>query len=51
MGDFPTILVFLWGPDGDKPNFISGQKISLKRLYEVFRGTRARTSVDTISIS
>ena len=29
----------LWIPNGDKPDFISGEKISIQKLYELFRGT------------
>lgn len=36
---FPYTNGLLWASDGNKLNLISGEKISLKRLYELFRGT------------
>ena len=36
---FPYTNTLLWASDGNKPNLISGEKISLKRLYELFRDT------------
>lgn len=40
-GRFPYNNDLLWAPDGDKPDFILGGKISIKRLYELFRGIRS----------
>ena len=37
-GRFPYNNDFLWVPDGDKPDVILGGKISIKKLYELFRG-------------
>lgn len=39
-GRLPYTNVHLFVLDGGKPSFISGHKISLKRLYELFRGTK-----------
>ena len=39
-GRLPYTNGHLFVLDGEKPSFISGNKISLKRLYELFRGTK-----------
>ena len=39
-GRLPYTNGHLFVLDGEKPSFISGDKISLKRLYELFRGTK-----------
>ena len=39
-GRFPYNNDLLWVTDGDKPDFILGGKISIKRLCELFRGMR-----------
>ena len=38
-GRFPYTNGLLWVPNDDKPNIISGEKLSLKRLYKLFCGT------------
>lgn len=41
-GRFPYTNGLLWVPNDDKPNIISGEKLSLKRLYKLFCGTHPR---------
>ena len=42
MEDFHGRLPYMDGhPDGEKASFISGDKISLKCLYELFSGTKS----------
>ena len=40
-GRFPYTNGLLWVPNGDKPDIISGEKLSLKRLYKLLCGTRS----------
>lgn len=37
--ELPATNRLIWVPEGHIPEFISGEKLSLKRLYELFRGT------------
>ena len=48
-GRFPYTNSLLWVPNGDKPDIISGEKLSLKRLYKLLCGTRLRTGFHAIS--
>ena len=40
-GRRPATNELIWISDSEKPKFISGEKLSIKRLYELFRGSRS----------
>ena len=44
----PATNKLIWVPVGHIPEFISGEKLSLKRLYELFRGTRSHGLVSIL---
>ena len=49
-GRMPATSELIWIPDGGKPDVISGLKLSIKCLYELFIGTRSH-GVVTVQFS